>query len=67
MLQRRGRPSLAAGDLTREVSVDRSDELGGLQRTLRGMLASLRTLVRGVRSGVDSVTTASTQTAAGEP
>lgn len=57
--------AIAAGDLTREVTINRGDELGQLQATLRTMLTGLKELVRDVRSGVDSVTTASSQIAAG--
>ncbi|WP_324288666.1 methyl-accepting chemotaxis protein [Roseateles sp. SL47] len=57
--------SVAGGDLSLEVTVDRGDELGDLQRSLSRMVTGLRGLVREVRSGVDSVTTASTQIAMG--
>ena len=57
--------TVASGDLTVEVTVDREDEVGELQRALGETVAALRRLVGEVRSGVDSVTTASSQIAAG--
>ncbi|RTL45324.1 MAG: HAMP domain-containing protein [Burkholderiales bacterium] len=57
--------TVAGGDLTVNVNVNRGDELGQLQRALAETVESLRRVVGDVRSGVDSVTTASTQIAAG--
>ena len=57
--------TVAGGDLTVNVAVNRGDELGQLQRALAETVASLRRVVGDVRSGVDSVTTASSQIAAG--
>jgi methyl-accepting chemotaxis protein len=62
---RRAMETVAGGDLTADVRVTRSDELGELQQSLARMVDGLRGLVREVRSGVDSVTTASSQIAAG--
>ncbi|MFG6487029.1 methyl-accepting chemotaxis protein [Roseateles sp. BYS78W] len=56
---------VASGDLTVDVTVDRGDEVGDLQRSLGETVAALRRLVNEVRSGIDSVTTASSQIAAG--
>ncbi|MDG0855169.1 methyl-accepting chemotaxis protein [Roseateles puraquae] len=57
--------TVARGDLTVQVVVDRGDEVGQLQRALSDTVAALRRVVGEVRSGVDSVTTASSQIAAG--
>ena len=57
--------TVAGGDLTVDVAVNRGDEVGELQRALADTVASLRRVVSEVRSGVDSVTTASNQIAAG--
>ncbi|OWQ47864.1 hypothetical protein CDL60_04510 [Roseateles noduli] len=62
---RRAMEAVAGGDLTTDVRVTRKDELGDLQQSLARMVDGLRGLVREVRSGVDSVTTASSQIAAG--
>ena len=58
--------AIAQGDLTQElVSEGRKDEIGVLMTALSKMGATLRQLVSEVRSGVDSVSTASNQIAAG--
>ncbi len=57
--------TVAAGDLTVNVRVDRADEVGDLQRALSDTVDALRRLMGEVRSGIDSVTTASGQIAAG--
>jgi methyl-accepting chemotaxis protein len=57
--------TVAAGDLTVDATVDRSDEIGDLQRNLVATIEALRHVVGEVRSGVESVTTASGQIAAG--
>ncbi len=57
--------TVAGGDLTVDVTTDRGDEIGDLQRALADTVAALRRVVGEVRSGVDSVTTASGQIAAG--
>ncbi len=57
--------AVAQGDLTVDVTVNRADEVGALQRALADTVVALRRVVGEVRSGVDSVTTASSQIAAG--
>ncbi|MFG6416631.1 methyl-accepting chemotaxis protein [Roseateles sp. DC23W] len=57
--------AVASGDLTVDVAVNRGDELGELQQALADTVAGLRQLVNEVRTGIDSVTTASGQIAAG--
>ncbi len=56
---------VARGDLTVDVRVTRQDEIGRLLEALHTMIGNLRGVVSEVRSGVDSVATASTQIAAG--
>jgi methyl-accepting chemotaxis protein len=56
---------VAQGDLTREVHTDSNDEVGRLVQALKQMQASLVGIVREVRSGTDTIATASGQIAAG--
>src|SRR5690606_17983349 len=56
---------IAEGDLTQAVVVDRTDELGDLQRSLAQMQDGLRRIVGGIRAGTDGVGTAATQIASG--
>ena len=56
---------IASGDLTASADDERKDELGYLLRSLTAMAARLRGVVGDVRSGVESVSTASTQIAMG--
>jgi methyl-accepting chemotaxis protein len=56
---------VAAGDLSAALPAAGRDEVGELLRALDGMQGSLREVVGRVRNGVDSVTTASAQIAAG--
>jgi methyl-accepting chemotaxis protein len=56
---------IAAGDLTRDVAVTRSDELGELQKAFAAMQEKLRAMVSGIRSGTDSVSVATSQIATG--
>ncbi|RYF39938.1 MAG: HAMP domain-containing protein, partial [Comamonadaceae bacterium] len=51
--------AIAQGDLTVEVHDERKDELGHLLRSLSAMAVRLRGVVAEVRSGVESVSTAS--------
>jgi methyl-accepting chemotaxis protein len=53
------------GDLSREIEAKGRDELGDLLRSMAAMRVSLVRIVGDVRRGVESVTTASSQIAAG--
>jgi methyl-accepting chemotaxis protein len=57
--------AVAAGDLSRNVDVQRRDELGRLMQGLSRMTNQLRGVVTEVRQGVGSVSVASTQIATG--
>jgi methyl-accepting chemotaxis protein len=57
--------SVAQGDLTREVRTHSNDEVGRLVQALKQMQDSLVGIVREVRSGTDTIATASGQIAAG--
>ena len=57
--------TVAAGDLTQPVHVHGNDELASLMTALKVMQARLASLVSQVRSGVDSVGTASHEIARG--
>ncbi|WP_197047228.1 methyl-accepting chemotaxis protein [Paucibacter sp. KBW04] len=56
---------IAGGDLSTRITVDRGDEFGHLLSALDQMALQLRGVVGEVRSGVDSVTTASAEIATG--
>ena len=56
---------VAAGDLTTNIASTSRDETGDLLRALREMTASLSKVVGGVRSGTQSIATASAQIASG--
>ncbi|APA67001.1 methyl-accepting chemotaxis protein [Janthinobacterium sp. 1_2014MBL_MicDiv] len=56
---------VAAGDLTAHIVVQSLDETGQLMLALKEMNASLQNLVGQVRSGTDTIATASSQIAAG--
>ncbi|MPQ67026.1 MULTISPECIES: methyl-accepting chemotaxis protein [Pseudomonas] len=49
---------IAAGDLSRDVAVDRQDELGQLQQAMRGMTLGLRELIRGIGISASRVASA---------
>ncbi|MEF9672410.1 methyl-accepting chemotaxis protein [Pseudomonas sp. PCH446] len=49
---------IAAGDLSRDVAVDRQDELGQLQQAMRGMTLGLRELIRGIGASASRVASA---------
>ena len=57
--------AVAGGDLTRRVDSNSKDETGQLTRALGQMMVNLRLIVSDVRSGVESVGTASAQIATG--
>ena len=57
--------TVASGDLTRQIDVSSSDETGALLRALRQMNDSLVGIVSQVRSGTDSISTASREIADG--
>jgi methyl-accepting chemotaxis protein len=57
--------TVASGDLTREIEVSSKDETGALLRALRQMNDSLVGIVTQVRTGTDSISTASREIADG--
>tara|TARA_R110001599_G_scaffold64023_3_gene178939 strand:- start:558656 stop:560353 length:1698 start_codon:yes stop_codon:yes gene_type:complete len=57
--------TVAAGDLTSQISVTTKDETGQLLQALKAMNDSLAKVVGEVRSGTDTIATASSQIAAG--
>ncbi|NHZ61686.1 methyl-accepting chemotaxis protein [Massilia genomosp. 1] len=57
--------TVARGDLTTRIVVTRQDETGRLLNALKDMVESLTRTVGAVRSGTDTITTASTEIAAG--
>ncbi|GAA4348239.1 methyl-accepting chemotaxis protein [Variovorax defluvii] len=57
--------SVAAGDLTSRIEASTTDETGQLLRALHEMNASLTRIVGQVRSGTDTIATASGQIASG--
>jgi len=57
--------SVASGDLTRDVAVTAADETGDLMRSLRHMQDNLAGIVRQVRAGSDTISTASSEVSAG--
>lgn len=56
---------IASGDLTAHLVTSRTDEIGRLMSSMNQMSDRLRALVGNVRSGVESVSTASQQIATG--
>jgi methyl-accepting chemotaxis protein len=56
---------IASGDLTQQVDVRSSNEIGALQHALRDMNASLESIVRQVRGGTDTIFSASSHIASG--
>jgi methyl-accepting chemotaxis protein-2 (aspartate sensor receptor) len=56
---------LAAGDLTAQLHVERSDELGQLMHAINGMSQGLARIVGEVRQGSDQITLASREIATG--
>lgn len=57
--------SVAAGDLSTIIHVENGNETGKLMQALKDMNASLLDTVRQVRTGTDTIATASSQIAAG--
>lgn len=57
--------AVAAGDLSRTVVIDRSDEFGQLQCALSDMMAQLARLVGEAQEGIDAISSASAQIAQG--
>jgi methyl-accepting chemotaxis protein-1 (serine sensor receptor) len=57
--------TVAAGDLTHPIVVDRKDEIGMLLDALRDMQESLAGIVARVRSGTDTIAVATTEIAHG--
>jgi methyl-accepting chemotaxis protein len=57
--------SVAGGDLTQRIEVTSNDETGRLMQALKQMNANLVKIVAEVRAGTDSITTASSEIAAG--
>ncbi|MCI3947595.1 methyl-accepting chemotaxis protein [Pseudomonas syringae] len=55
---------VASGDLSRNLRVDRKDELGMLQSTIQRMTVSLRELVGGIRDGVTQIASAAEELSA---
>jgi methyl-accepting chemotaxis protein len=57
--------TVAAGDLTRQIEVKSNDETGELLEALKEMTVNLQKLIAQVRSGTDTIATASQEIAAG--
>ncbi|TWI42983.1 methyl-accepting chemotaxis protein [Pseudoduganella flava] len=57
--------NVSSGDLTSDIDVGSSDETGQLMRALQKMNGSLMTIVGQVRNGTETITTASSEIAAG--
>jgi len=56
--------AVAAGNLNTRSSVETTDELGGMSRTLNTMVVQLRNLIEGIRKGVEGVASGATQLSA---
>ncbi|WP_207309884.1 methyl-accepting chemotaxis protein [Variovorax paradoxus] len=57
--------TIGQGDLSRQLSSNRRDEIGVITRAVESMRAGLANVVGGVRTGTDAIATASGQIAAG--
>src|SRR3546814_9171495 len=55
---------VAAGDLTHNLSSERRDELGQLQRVMQSMTVGLRQLIGGISEGVTQIASAAEQLSA---
>ncbi|WP_005037908.1 HAMP domain-containing methyl-accepting chemotaxis protein [Holophaga foetida] len=56
--------AVSAGDLRVQSSLDSTDELGDMSRTLNQMVTQLRNLMQGIRQGVEGVASGATQLSA---
>jgi methyl-accepting chemotaxis protein len=56
---------VADGDLTEDIQVTSTDELGQLQQALKDMNGNLLKIVREIRTGTDAMATASSEIASG--
>ena len=57
--------TIASGDLSQDIVVDRSDEIGVLLRELSAMQDALRRMVRQVRDGTETINVATQEIATG--
>ncbi len=57
--------AIANGDLSADIQVDSSDEIGQLMQSMQRMVSSLRGIVHAVRASSDSIATGSAQIAMG--
>ncbi|RMO81523.1 Methyl-accepting chemotaxis protein [Pseudomonas syringae pv. primulae] len=55
---------IAQGDLSRDMTVERRDEMGQLQRSMQTMTVSLRELIGGISDGVTQIASAAEQLSA---
>jgi len=55
---------IAQGDLSNDLTVDRSDEMGQLQTSMQQMTLSLRALIGGISDGVTQIASAAEQLSA---
>ena len=55
---------IASGDLTGNLDIDQKDEIGALAQALNAMGASLRQMFADLRSGIDTLSSASTELSA---
>ena len=55
---------VASGDLSRDLTINRKDELGKLQGSIQRMTVSLRELIGGIRDGVTQIASAAEQLSA---
>ena len=61
----KGASAIAQGDLTQDIKVESTSEMGQMQQALRNMNQNLATLVGDVRNGIDTIYTASSEIASG--
>jgi len=60
-----GARRVASGDLTGQIDVKSSDEVGQLQQALKDMTGNLLRIVGDIRKGTESITTSSSEIASG--